>query len=695
MAQDPPAVIASPPIMMTENENEMKEVAAGMMDKSNSASFAQITPHIANTSRNADNTVLLRSNACEHDGEEDNDEKNQTNCSFDAMIKQATSSMLSPNPPGKRLNVNNAHENRSLSNNNHTIDSPSPLELYSLDKTDDYMKYGANLSVGDQAIDEARQELLTPRNNGSANTAVSKGLKLSPTQESTTSNTSRHSNKSNNDSADKTMIIHRRTWWCLWGIVVLVLLLTGIGFTAVGLGVVQISTSNKSTSGGSDSNTVSNNNGIEMGNTYWSGDAMELEIGSEHSSAEVTTSPSPSIHLSPRPTLRPSTQAPSDSPSDSVPTRQPSDMPSDIPSDLPSDTPSDTPSDVPSDIPSGLPSISLPSAPPTMTPPSAAPTESPFPTMDTRELVAEFLLRDTSYSAISRQALYDARTPQGRALLWMTTEDQITMEYFPAFGVTSAESAFEDMDLTPQVKQQILQRYILVTLDLSLHMPIRKQSRSTPTSLLDLGNSHLMELANAGIDIADTATVTTNGWAIENNMTNENTINEDDPFNEEWNDDEIWAHEPGEYAWSYPDLNECEWIGVECDDGAVTSINWARRQLTGTVAPELALLTNLRNLDLAQNEISGSLDVFWTLPQLRVLYLFDNEFQGRINREIASMSSLRNLYVGHNRLTGSLPESLFEDNLRKLRKYSGNIVQTLGMDAGKIHSTMHKLTCCR
>ena len=718
MAQDPPAVnTVSSPTRMTDNENDMNHVVDGMMDKSNSASFAQIAPHIPTAETNSTNTsngdnnndtnntyhTAPDTNPMHHDDDDNSNDDPTNNCSFDAMIQQATSSMLSPNPPGRKLS-NNTNNNHSLSHkyHNHTMDSgPSPLELYSLDTTDDYYgKYG----IADVTREDT-QELLPPRNQSAANNATTKSpsLQLSPTQESTTSNNNNHSHNSSDDDNDKTMIIHRRTWWCLWGIVVLVLILTGIGCTAVALGLVQINTSHNSSSSTAATTTESNKNNNNNG--YWSGDAMELEAdaGTFHTNGGVTTSDadstyiignvptslSPSLPPTLRPSLRPSTRAPSTAPSYAAPTQQPSDLPSDVPSNIPSDLPSDMPSDVPSDLPSSLPSMALPSDVPSMTPPSAAPTVSAAPTLDTKSLLVEFLLQDTTYSAISRQALLNPRTPQGRALLWMTTEDPITLEYFPAFGVTSAESVLDDIGAP--AKRQILQRYSLVALDLSLHTPAppqrQQQSRSSmPTNLLELETHHLLDLARANLDLANgiennnnnnnTASDNNNnnnnnGWTIDssrNNWTDDSPSIVDD---DHWNDDEIWAYAIGDHAWSYPELHECEWVGVDCgnNNDIVESIVWARRNLTGTVAPELALLTDLRHLDLAENDISGSLDIFWTLRELRKLYLFDNQFEGRINREVSGMSNLRQLYLGHNRLTGSLPGSLFQNNLRKLRKY--------------------------
>ena len=111
-------------------------------------------------------------------------------------------------------------------------------------------------------------------------------------------------------------------------------------------------------------------------------------------------------------------------------------------------------------------------------------------------------------------------------------------------------------------------------------------------------------------------------------------------------------------SWSQPAADMCTWRGVTCDGyKQVTGVKWSNEGLTGTMIPEIKLLTNLKKVDLAENSISGSLDAFWELPQLTHLYLFKNRFSGSIP-ERAAPQLLEHVYLGFNQLTGTLPLSV-------------------------------------
>lgn len=125
--------------------------------------------------------------------------------------------------------------------------------------------------------------------------------------------------------------------------------------------------------------------------------------------------------------------------------------------------------------------------------------------------------------------------------------------------------------------------------------------------------------------------------------------------------------------WSDPMTDECTWDGVTCARFSginhVRTINWARRNLTGTVLPEIELLPALETLDLATNHIEGPLDPFYSLKFLKNLYLFQNSFSGTIATEVGNLNRLERLYIGYNKLSGTFPMGLVNPNRdRPLRK---------------------------
>ncbi len=88
-----------------------------------------------------------------------------------------------------------------------------------------------------------------------------------------------------------------------------------------------------------------------------------------------------------------------------------------------------------------------------------------------------------------------------------------------------------------------------------------------------------------------------------------------------------------------------QWHGVATDvDGRVLRLALHENNLSGTIAPELGHLT-----------------------QVRELHLYGNQLSGTIPAELGNLTRLVNVYLNGNQLTGELPASL--TNLRQLRVF--------------------------
>ena len=76
--------------------------------------------------------------------------------------------------------------------------------------------------------------------------------------------------------------------------------------------------------------------------------------------------------------------------------------------------------------------------------------------------------------------------------------------------------------------------------------------------------------------------------------------------------------------------NPCEnWSFIACAQGKVTAVKLARQGLTGTISPEFADLTYLRDLDLSDNYLTGSIpESLTTLSQLEALDVSYNNLSG-------------------------------------------------------------------
>ena len=128
------------------------------------------------------------------------------------------------------------------------------------------------------------------------------------------------------------------------------------------------------------------------------------------------------------------------------------------------------------------------------------------------------------------------------------------------------------------------------------------------------------------------------------------------------------------------------WTGIGIDNnGRVVSINLGNRDISGTLAPELGDLSNLRNLFLNDNNLSGSIpESLGNLPNFTGLITFSrNNLSGSIPSSLGNLSNLQELWLGDNNLSGSIPSSL--GNLSKLtmlrlndNNLSGQIPESLG-----------------
>jgi len=125
-----------------------------------------------------------------------------------------------------------------------------------------------------------------------------------------------------------------------------------------------------------------------------------------------------------------------------------------------------------------------------------------------------------------------------------------------------------------------------------------------------------------------------------------------------------WKNNTGWHANNTP----CNWYGVSCRGGYVTSIYLHYNQVSGTIPESLGNLSNLTNLRLSYGQLTGSIpESLGNLSNLQFLYLYLNQLSGTIPESLGNLNNLQVLYLYNNQLSGSLPESL--GNLSNLQNF--------------------------
>ncbi|KAG6402237.1 hypothetical protein SASPL_139113 [Salvia splendens] len=126
----------------------------------------------------------------------------------------------------------------------------------------------------------------------------------------------------------------------------------------------------------------------------------------------------------------------------------------------------------------------------------------------------------------------------------------------------------------------------------------------------------------------------------------------------------------------------CEWKRVKCDDsGHVISLLLNSEGISGRIGESSALfrLTYLSRLDLSSNDFTTTEipNQFHRLPNLVYLDLSESGFKGPIPSTLANLTQLVELYLPSNFLTGSIPSFHNCKNLESIKLSDNNLMGSL------------------
>nr|QAS62440.1 LRR receptor-like serine/threonine-protein kinase [Sedum alfredii] len=149
--------------------------------------------------------------------------------------------------------------------------------------------------------------------------------------------------------------------------------------------------------------------------------------------------------------------------------------------------------------------------------------------------------------------------------------------------------------------------------------------------------------------------------------------------------------------WGKGDPCSGNWTGINCSNGStdgyfhVLELNLLNSNLTGTLAPELGQLSQLKILDFMWNGLTGNIPKeIGNISTLRLLLLNGNKLSGSLPEELGNLEKLNRLQVDQNLLSGPIPKSFA--NLSKSRhlhlnnnSFSGQLPPELSQLSDLLH----------
>jgi Leucine-rich repeat (LRR) protein len=133
---------------------------------------------------------------------------------------------------------------------------------------------------------------------------------------------------------------------------------------------------------------------------------------------------------------------------------------------------------------------------------------------------------------------------------------------------------------------------------------------------------------------------------------------------------------------------ECDWYGITCTSGEITTLRLPDNNLSGSIAAALGNLASLELIVLSQNNFSGTIpSELGNLTNLQELYLWENSLQGSIPAELGNLTNLTKLGLSLNQLTGSIPTELGNlTSLTRLNLHDNQLTGSIPTELGNLTS---------
>lgn len=239
-----------------------------------------------------------------------------------------------------------------------------------------------------------------------------------------------------------------------------------------------------------------------------------------------------------------------------------------------------------------------------------------------KEYQAAVILGSTTLRVSHADAFFDSKSPQSMALRWMLHEDPL------------------QLPLPVTRRDPFVQRYVIAVLVFALTTP------NTKTSLVSSRKNMYNTRKVFGLLSGDHECDWNSKW----NQVIDNDDDVDRIHDSEGTQEGVTM---GIICGFGDETNKSSSAGGVSDySETVTGIFFRKSGLHGELPPELEILDHLTRVDLANNQITGTIP---PMPRLKDLSLADNQLSGYLPDHFSEMTYLQSLSLSENSLEGSLP----------------------------------------
>jgi Leucine-rich repeat (LRR) protein len=149
--------------------------------------------------------------------------------------------------------------------------------------------------------------------------------------------------------------------------------------------------------------------------------------------------------------------------------------------------------------------------------------------------------------------------------------------------------------------------------------------------------------------------------------------------------------------WGRGDPCTSRWTGIFCDKIPsdsylhVTEIQLFKMNLSGTLAPEVGLLSQLKTLDFMWNNLTGQIPrEVGKITTLKLITLNGNQLSGSLPDEIGYLVNLNRLQIDENNISGPIPKSFANlTSIKHLHMNNNSLSGQIPSELSRLPSLLH------